>query len=153
MLDIKTCFTYAYSLGTFADFIQTVTAEAKSTNVIDLDAANLNIVGSSKPPWLIVKVGSVDFATCVSMEIKLLTASAANLTTNAKEVLMFRFARATMVAGALLVNIPLPNFKYLQYLGLEFTPFTSATAGGFLAYLSDGPEPAVAAPDNVEAGS
>lgn len=152
MIDIKTCFTYAYSAGTYADFYQTVTAEAKSTNVIDLTVAGIKIAGGARPPWLIVKVGTAA-ASCVSLEIKLLTATAANLTTGAKEVKLFRFLLAQMTAGALLINEPLGHFDYQRYLGLEFTPFTNLTAGTFLAYLQDGPESAVTDIDMVEAGS
>ena len=154
-IDINNCFTYAYSAGTQDDFFQAVTAQAWSTNAIDLDAAGIRIAGGSKPPWYIVKVGTA-LATCVSMEIRLVTGTAltsGDISAGAKEVKIHRFLRATMAAGALLINEPLGHFDYQRYLQVEFKPFTSATGGTFLAYLSDGPETAVTDIDLVEAGT
>jgi len=152
MIDINLCFTYAYSAGTYADFFQTVTgAEEVSTNAINLDAAGIRI-GGSKPPWWILRVGTV-FATCVSMEFKLITATAADLTTGVKVVKYKRFVLANLTAGALLVNEPLGHFDYQQFLGLEITPFTQATTGTIVSYLSNGPETAVTDIDVEEAGS
>jgi len=153
MLDIRTCFTYAYSDGSVSDFYQDVTgAEEVSSNVIDLDKAGIVIAGSARPPWWILRVGTV-FATCVSMDFKLITATAADLTTGVKVVASGRFLLAQLTAGALLINQPLGNFDYQRYLGLEITPFTNATTGTIVSYLADGPEPAVTDIDRVEPGS
>ncbi len=152
MLDINTCFTYASSAGTAADFFQDITgAEEVSTNVIDLDVAGIRIAGGS-PPWLILRVGTAA-NNCVSMEIKLITATASDLTTGQKQVKLFRFLQAQMTAGALLINEPLGHFDYQQYLGLEFTPFTNDNALTVASWLDTGPQPAVSDIDLVEAAS
>lgn len=155
MMDVRNCFTYDTSSPTagIAGFTQLVTAEAISVNVLDLDVVGISIVNPAKGPYLVVKVGAADLATTVSMEIKLLSDTTAALTGAPTVVLQSRFLLADMTAGDLLINQMLPPFDYQRYLGLEFTPFTNATAGGFIAYLSDGPEPVVTAPDNEEAGS
>jgi hypothetical protein len=152
MVDINTCFTYAYSAGTVADFYQDISgAEEKSTNVIDLDVAGIKIAGAT-PPWLVVKVGTAADA-CVSMEMKLLTATAANLETGQRVINMWRFLQAQMTAGALLINNPLGHFDYQQFLGLEFTPFTTDNSLTVFAALMNGPEPAVTDVGSVQAGS
>lgn len=153
MIDLKTCFTYTYSAGTDADLYEAITAAAVSANYIDLDAAGIRPAGG-KPPWLVVKVGTV-FATIVSMGIKLVSDSVIPVIDAATgiDVVIYRFALARMTAGALLINQPLPHFKYRQFLTLEWEPYTEGT-GSLLAYLSQGPE---TAPDvveqTVEAGS
>ena len=152
MLDINTCFTYAFSAGDESDFYQDVTgAEEVSTNVIDLDVAGIRIAGGM-PPWLIIRVGTV-FATTVSMDFKLVTATAADLTTGQKIILSFRIALASLTAGALIVNAPLPHFDYQRYLGLEITPFTQATTGTIAAWLDTGPQPAVSDIGSIQAAS
>jgi len=154
-MDARNFFTYDTSSPTagIAGFTQLVTAAAISVNVIDLDVAGISPVNPTKGPYLVIKVGAVDLATTVSMEIKLLSDTAAALTGAPTVVQMWRFLLADMTAGSLLVNQMLPPFDYQRYLGLEFTPFTNNTAGGFIGYLADGPEPVATAPDNEEAGS
>jgi len=150
MIDIKNCFTYAYSLNTSADYYASCTIGALLTNDIDLDVAGIQIAGGSKPPWLIVKVGPADFASNTGgANIKLITDSADPVfdAATATDVLCYRFALAVMVANALLINQPLPHFDYKRYLSIEFEPHTAdATAGQLCAYLADGPEPAITAP-------
>jgi hypothetical protein len=151
-VDINTCFTYAYSAGTSADFYQDISgAEEISTNVIDLDVAGIKIAGAT-PPWLVLKVGTAADA-CVSMECKFVSATAANLVTGKKHILYFRFLQAQMTAGALLVNVPLPHFDYQQYIGWEFKPFTNDNSLTVFSALMTGPEPAVTDVNIVEAGS
>ena len=156
MWDTRTCFTYAYSAGTYADYYQAITANAVSTNTLDLDAAGLAIAGGSKPPWLVARVGTASDAA-VSIEIKLVTATAADLTTGQKQLKLFRFqgggGTSQMTAGALLINEPLGHFKYQRYLGIEFTTFTDDTTLTIAVGLNDGPEFAVTDIDLVEAGS
>lgn len=139
MIDLATCFTYTYSAGTDADYYEAITSASVSANEINLDAAGIRIAGG-KPPWLIVKVGTV-FATMVSLGIKLVTDSATMVLDAATgiDVVVYRFALARMTAGALLINQPLPHFKYRKYLFLEWEPYTNGT-GSLLAYLSQGPE-------------
>lgn len=152
MIDINTCFTYAKSAGTAADFYQDISgAEEVSTNKIDLDAAGIKIAGVN-PPILIMRVGTAA-DNCVSMEIKLVTATASDLTTGQKVVKSFRFLRAEMTAGALIINEALGHFDYQQYLGFLFTPFTNDNALTVASWLDTGPQPAVTDIDLVEAGS
>jgi hypothetical protein len=141
MIDVKTCFTYAYSAGTSADFYQTVTAAAASTNIIDLDNAGTMIV-SSKGPWLCARVGAA-FVTCVSINIALETDSDSGFATTNRIVSQWRIVLANLAAGALVINQQLPVFDYQRYLRAYFTPFTDATLGTIAIWLSDGPETAV----------
>ena len=152
MIDKRMCFTYAYSAGTYADFYQDISgAEEVSTNAIDFDVAGIKI-GGMRPPWWIVKVGTAADA-CVSMEIKLITATAAALNAGVKVVKMHRFLQAQLTAGALIVNEPMGHFDYQQYLGLELTPFTNDNSLTICSYLADGPESGVTDIDLVEAGA
>ena len=154
MIDLGLCFTYAYSAGTFADYHEAVTAAAVSVNYIDLDAAGIVPSGGSKPLWLVVWNMTVQ-ATIVSMGIKLITDSAIPVidAATADDVMVQRFALVTMAANTLLINAPLPHFKYKQFLAIEYEPYTEGT-GSILAYLATCPETAITAPANVvEAGS
>ena len=146
MIDLRNSFTYAYSAGTYADHFAAFTAGMISTNDIDLDVAGIQIAGAAKPPWLIVKVGTVFAGNTGGAQIKLITDSVDPVfdAATASDVLVFRFTMAQMAAGALLVNCALPHYDYKRYLSLEFEPFTADASGGTLCgYLSDGPEPAV----------
>ncbi|MHC4542480.1 MAG: hypothetical protein ACYS74_22290 [Planctomycetota bacterium] len=123
--DKKLCFTYAYSAGTNADWFQDISgAEEVSTNAIDLDVAGIKIAGGSKPPWLIMVVGTAADA-CVTMEIKFISSTAAALNAGVKVLQYFRFTQAQLAANALIVNQPLGHWDYQQYIGWEFTPFTN----------------------------
>jgi len=129
MIDIRTCFTYAYSAGTYADFFQTVTADAASTNLIDLDVAGIKIAGGSKPPWLIARVGTA-FATTVSINFRLQTDSASGFATTLRDVMTVRVPLANLdAAGDLAINQPIPHFDYQRYMRVYFDVFTNATAG------------------------
>ena len=152
MFHIKNVFTYAYSAGTQADLFQTVTADAASTNLIDLDKANIRL-GAGKPMWVIARIGSVDWATIVSLEIILQTDTDTTFTTALKIYKLGRFAVADMTAGALLLNTPLPHMKYQRYMRMYFNVFTSNTAGTIMVALADGPEEAALQIDMTDAGS
>lgn len=151
-LDTQNCFTYAYSAGTFTDFVQAITADAASTNYIDLRVAGIRISGGSKPPYLIVKVITA-FVTTVSINFRLQTGSTTGFATTLRDVFQARFALAALTAGALIINQALPNLDFQRYLRMYFDVFTSASAGTVIAYLSDGPEPGVADVDQTEAAS
>jgi len=142
MIDLASCFTYAYSLGTQADFFQAVnTAEEVSTNTIDLGVVGIRI-GGVKPPWIIGRVGvAMDVSTTI--EIKLITSTAAALNAGVKAVKAWHFTAAQMAANTLVINEPLGHFDYQRYLGLEFSCQGTGDATTFCAYLSEGPEPAV----------
>jgi hypothetical protein len=147
MIDLKTCFTYAYSAGTSADFFQAITSDAASTNIIDLDTAGISIAGA-RPPWVVVRVGTV-FATLTSLEILLETDSDSAFGTTLKQVAKWELAAATMTAGALIVNQPIGNWDYQRYMRLKFNSVGSTGTGSVVAYLQDGPETAVTDIDQV----
>lgn len=152
MYSIENVFTYAFSLGTNADNFQTVTAAAASTNIIDLDSANIKL-GAGKPMYIIARIGSVDWATIVSLEIRLQTDTAEAFGTADKDYILGRWALAQLTAGSLLLNIPMPVMQYQRYLRLYFAVFTSNTAGTIFAALADSPEEHALQVDHVEAAS
>jgi hypothetical protein len=152
--DVNTCFTYTYGSGVIGDWDEAVTQAAISANYIDLDVAGIRISGA-RPPWLIVRTMTV-FATVVSLGIKLITDSAIPVldAVTAKDVMVYRIDVVTAGANALIINAPLPNFDYQRYLALEYEPYTNATGGTLIGYLSSGPETAVTDIANVvEAGT
>jgi hypothetical protein len=151
MIDIPLCFTYAYSAGTAADFYQAVTADAASTNIIDLDVAGINI-SNSRGPFLVVRVGTA-FATTVSINIRVQTDSDSGFATTLRDIMQNRIVLANLTAGALVVNQALPVLNLQRYLRLYWDVFTSATAGTICAYLASGPEPHVTDFDQTEAAS
>lgn len=152
MFDINLVFTYTFSAATQADMFQTVTADAETDNVIDLDKANIRL-GAGKPLWIVAKIGAVDWATIVSLEIRLQTDTDDGFATALKDYLLGRWTRANLTAGSLLLNIPLPHMQYQRYLRGYFNVFTSNTAGTIMMALTDSPEAAVAQVDHVEAAS
>jgi len=151
MYDINNVFTHTYSAGTDADLYQTITADAASSNLIDLDKTNIKL-GAGKPMFIIAKVGTL-FATTVSMEIRMQTDTDSAFGTVLKDYLLGRWAVAQLTAGALLLNIPMPVMQYQRYVRLYFNMFTNATAGTLFAALADSPEEAALQVDHVEAAS
>ena len=153
MIDLATCFTYAYSAGTFSDFVQAITSDAASTNIIDLDAAGIRIAGGSKPPWLILRAITAEDGTATSLEIRLQSDSDSGFATTLRDLYMWRFLSAQMSAGALLINQPLGHWDYQRYLRLYFNAFAACGALTVVSYLAAGPESAVTDIDLVQAGS
>ena len=152
MHDINNSFTYAYSAGTDADFLQNVNQSEISTNVIDLDTTlGISIVGS-KGPYLIIKCPTAG-ATSGSIEMQLISSTHADLTSGTSDIIgMWRFTHTVMAAGTLLVNQQLPIGKYRKYLGIKFISWTT-TCAGVEAFLSDSPETPASIPSSVTAGS
>jgi hypothetical protein len=144
-IDIPTCFTYAYSAGTFADFTQAITSDAASTNIINLDAAGIRIAGGSKPPWLVCRVVTAEDGTlATSLEIALETDSDSGFATTRRQINIWNIPAArTQTAGNILINQPLPHLIYQQYLRLYFNAVTTAAALTVCAWLAAGPESAV----------
>ena len=147
MLDVNNCFTYAYSAGTHADFTQAITADAASTNVIDLWGSTTLVTGETdmaivgaQGPYLIVKA-IVLSTTSVSINFQLVSSISTTMS-GASIVAQYRFLTAQMTAGKVLVNQQLPVGRYLRYLGMYFNVFTSDTTLEVVAWLSDTPEPA-----------
>ena len=153
MIDVNTCFTYAYSAGTYADFFQAITTDAASTNYLDLDAAGIRIAGGSKPPWIIMRVGTAENGTATSLEIRLQTDSDSGFSTTLRDIKMWRFLSGQMTAGKLLINEPLGHWKYQRYMRLYFNAFNTCGALTVVSYLGSGPESAETDIDLVQAGS
>lgn len=145
MKDINNHFTYAYSAGTEADFQQVLSADAVSTNAIDLKKAAINIAAGKRPIYLIVKAPAAWSGTG-SIEIQLCTGTSSDKSTGKKVIRKWRFADTDVTAalllsrGAVLINEVLPVVKYQRFLYLYFNIFT--TTGNVEGYLSDAPESA-----------
>ncbi len=153
MYDINNVFTYAYSDGSNTDNFQSVTAAAASTNLIDLDSANIKL-GAGKPMYIIARIGSAAWLTIVSLEIRLQTDTDSAFGTALKDYILGRWARAQLTAGALLLNIPMPVMQYQRYLRVYFKVFTSVSPAALIfVALADGPEEAALQVDHVEAAS
>ncbi len=154
MIDIATCFTYAYSNGTYTDFFQTVgNSSEASTNPIDWDVNGIKIAGS-KPPWLIVKIGATPFDVLTSIEIAIESDSVEDFNTNSTKKTIWHKnvpLAACDAAGDLLVNDPLGHYDYQRYLRLYFNILGSGDQATIAAWLADGPEPAVTDFDLIEA--
>ena len=150
MIDVRNCFTYAYSAGTFADFAQALTADAASTNVIDFSANAKVTAGMTKPPWLVVRVVAA-FVTLTSLEIALETDTDSGFATVLKEIMTWHFALGKMTAGALLINQPFGHWKIQRWIRLYFNVVGSNPGSGssLIAYIADGPEPAEVAVDEI----
>ena len=143
---------YVSKFEEFSD-AQAVTATAISTNVIDLFTTNVgagsNItpntrldVGSGEGVWFVVQVPVqiTDAGSDATLQIDLVTADDAALSTNAQTVYstgVMPFATFSS-AGTKLVAVRLPNFAYRRYLGVKYTvasgPFTAGAIDAFLTY-------------------
>ncbi len=147
MLDIGNCFTYAYSLGTFADFSQDFTSgDEPSTNLINLDAADLNIA-AGRPLFLVVIVTTV--ASLTDCEIVLETDTAVGFATAKKQVAMWNLLEAQMTEGAVIIKQARPVQKYQQFMRLKVFPNGGAQTVSLCAFLTDTPETAMAHIDQI----
>ena len=147
MLELKTCFTWAYSSGVFGDFCQDFTSSNEaSVNIINLDAANLNIA-AGKPLFLVVMVTTV--ASLTDCEIVLETDTASGFTTAKKQIMSWNLLEAQMTAGAVIINQALPVQLYQQYMRLKVFPNGGAQTVSLIAFLTDTPEVAMAQIDQI----
>lgn len=154
MIDRRNCFTYTYSTGTFADYIQLITGDEESDNVIDLTANAIVMAGMTKPPWLIVRMGTVDLDLLTSIEVALETDVDDTFATGAlKEIMTWNFGLAKLKAGKLLINQPFGHWKVQRWIRLYFnivgTSCSGAAGQGLIAYIAAGPEPAEVAVDEI----
>ncbi len=150
MFDQLNCFT----LQSDGTLFQTLTADAASTNIIDLDVAGISLVNPSVGPFLIIRVGTVFSGSMVTCEILLETDSAEAFSTTKKQVaLLGRFTQGQMTAGKLLHNVQLPVLDYQRYLRLYFVTWTDPSGGTIFGGLADGPETPETDLDNLQAAS
>lgn len=120
---------------------QAITASANSTNVIDtLPVTGPNTksgIGDGEDLSLFAQVGSVAFATLTSLNVQLVSADDAALTTNV--IAHFDSGAipvASLTAKARLVAVDLPYGKYRRYVGLKYVVTgTNASAGSITAGL------------------
>jgi hypothetical protein len=125
---------------------QAITADALSTNVIDLgplSAGNtIRDIGAGEPLYLHVLVKEA-FATSGSatLTVTLESDSTSDLATSATvhATIASAVAAASLIAGAWIAKgIPIPSSAYERFLGLRFTTNTADfTAGKVDAWLSD----------------
>lgn len=113
---------------------QAVTASANSTNVIDtLPSGGPNTksgIGDGQDISLFALVGQA-FATLTSLNIQLVSADDAGLTTNA--IVHFDSGAvplASLVAKARVVGLDLPYGKYRRFVGLKYVVTGSAATAG-----------------------
>lgn len=145
MWDVNNMFTHDGSGG----LVQAITADAASTNIIDLDVEGLNIAAGKKGIYLVVVVIE-EFNNLGSLELLVQTDTNDNFATNLKEIWKREFALADLTVGQLLFNQRLPVEIYQRYIRLFFkvvgsNPDTGKVQGGF----TDGPESAQAQLDQV----
>lgn len=146
---INNCFTHDNAGG----FVQALTGDAASTNVIDLDAAGVAVVGA-KPTYLCARV-SAAFVTLTTLEIMLENDEDSGFGTSLIQVAMWRFTLAQMTAGVLLINQALPAWLYKRWMRIYFNVIGSDPGSGCSLWvaLCDGPEPVVDAIDQVNSGA
>lgn len=138
MWDILNLFTHDGSGG----LSQAITADAATTNVMDLGAANLNIAGGKKGIYLVAIVTET-FTNLTSLEILLQTDTDSTFATALKEVEKREFALATLVAGTILINQRLNVALYQRWMRGYFNVVGSTPdAGEIIMGFTDGPESA-----------
>jgi len=118
---------------------QAITASANSTNVIDTLPGGQNTksgVGDGQNISLFAQVGTA-FATLTSLNVQLVSADDAALSTNA--ITHFDSGAipvASLTAKARIVGLDLPYGKYRRYVGLKYVVTgTNASAGTITAGL------------------
>lgn len=149
MFDAKNCFT----LQTDGTLVQDITANAASTNILDLDVAGISAVNPSVGPYLILRSITAFAGSLVSLEVYLETDSDSAFATTLKQIQIWRFTEAQLAAGALLINQQLPIWDMQRYMRLFFKTFTDSTTGDLFGCLADGPETPQTDKDLVQAGS
>lgn len=145
MLDAELCFT----LQTNGDIVQAITTSENSENVIDLNAANLNLGNPVKPWYLIARVTVLGTGIGTSLEIKLENSAAEGMG-SAKEIYTRNIAAADLIAGALVINDPLPMGIWLRYLRIAFNMIGGDSTATLKVGIADAPEPYEALIDIVE---
>ncbi|WP_250533977.1 Bbp16 family capsid cement protein [Caballeronia sp. AZ10_KS36] len=118
---------------------QAITGSANSSNVIDtLPVTTPNTksgIGDGQDISLFAQVGAA-FAGGTSLQIQLVSADDAALTTNATvHYDTGALALAGLTARARLVSVDLPFGKYRRYVGLKYTVVGTMTAGTITAGL------------------
>jgi hypothetical protein len=121
---------------------QAVTADAISTNVIDLQSTptlrDLSIAGAA-----VEFIVTEAFASTVSIDITVESDSTANLATSATVHAAKNVLLAALTLGARFVLPIAPGQNVERYLGVRYNVNTDATAGKFKAYLVPSAAPSI----------
>jgi hypothetical protein len=123
---------------------QTITnADVAATNVLDMQAANLEM-GAGTPIYLNVRVGTA-FAGGTNITVNLVSETDATIDGSSIITLTSQaFTTATtpsLAAGQWLLRVPLPvNFDENRYVGVYYTRTGTFTAGTVNAWLDNGPQ-------------
>ena len=147
MFDQQNCFTVQATTGVWT---QALTTDAVSTNVIDIEAANLKFNNPSKPMYLIVKVTVTGISITTSLQVKLENSAAAAMS-SLKNIMTRNIAAASLTAGALIFNDVIPVGIYLQYMRLDFDMVGGDGTCTVFGALSDSPESASTIIASIEA--
>ena len=120
---------------------QAITASAQSTNVIDMQAADLEM-GAGNPVYLNVRVGPDDFAGGTSLAVTLYAHTAATSIESGTAVIATgTILQAALTAGAWILRVALPvDFDTARYVGLYYTDTGNFSAGAINAWLDHGPQ-------------
>jgi len=118
---------------------ETTQAAHDSTTVLDLGVAAPNI-GAGTPVWLVIRVNEAvtsDGSATVTFDVQ---DSANNSAFASIGLLTGAIAKATLVAGYVVMKVPLPA-SIRRYVKIVYTIGTAAlTAGKFDAFLTLDPE-------------
>ena len=144
MWDVLNMFTYQ----TDGTLVQDITADAASTNVIDLDKADIDISSGQKSVFLVAKVVEA-FAGGSLTSLEVLFETSTEVAGTYIQLLQRNVLKAQLVAGAAIYNQQFPVALLRRFIRLTFNVVTTATAGSIIAGLTDGPETAELAFDSV----
>ena len=114
-------------------------ASAVSTNIIDMQLADLNM-GAGEPIWLNIRIGTA-FAGGTSLVFGLYSHSAVEVGSGTLLWATPAITDATMVAGYWIMRMPLPDdVDRERYIGLYYTTSGTHSAGTINAWLDHGPQ-------------
>jgi len=130
----------------FSDY-QLLTGSAQSTNILDMQAADLEM-GAGTPIYLNVRVNAAaDMAGGTTLIVRLHNSSTTDIdagTEGSTNNILWSsgtLAQANLTAGTWITRIALPvNFDSNRYVGLQYTDAGAYTAGGIDAWLDQGPQ-------------
>ena len=119
---------------------QAITADAISTNILDLQSSGLNM-GAGEPVYLNVKVGPDDFAGGTSLVVSLYSHSTTTVNSGKQIISSGTILQAALTAGAWIMRVALPvDFDYARYVGLYYDDTGAFSAGAIDAWLDHGPQ-------------
>jgi hypothetical protein len=127
------------ALFEFSD-AQAITGDAQSTNVLDMQAADLEM-GAGEPIYLNVRVGTA-FAGGTSLIVSLYAHTAAtNINSGTQILATGTILQAALTAGAWIIRVALPvDFDTARYIGLYYDDTGAFTGGTIDAWLGHGPQ-------------